>query len=366
MRYFLAAVALALASAGSARAQFGSVTIGGDARAFAMGGAGVATLGGPNRSNPASLAFDKGLIKFYPPSIGLRTGGALDRAGRALDYLASQSSGGDTNTIEKLARDYARSDSNLGLNGSIGLRFGHIEVQASSVALARLQPSDSLRQWASSGGPLPDDLRADVLAAGIYSLPQIGAAVTLPDKNTERRYNVAVGGRLKYLNAVYTHQVLTSQNEEFKAENAVEMQGKDTLTKKGVGADIGVMFESRDQTIGRLSAGVVINNFLKPGLTIDGTDRFGNPVRYDLLARTISAGAGFQKGGLTAAADLVDITGAVGSAQLRAGAEQRFGPIAVRGGYSSGTGFTYGFGIFGVDVAFGRRQPLELVKNIRF
>ena len=35
-------------------------------------------------------------------------------------------------------------------------------------------------------------------------------------------------------------------------------------------------------------------------------------------------------------------------------------------GYASQTGFTYGTRLFGVDLAFSKKQPLEIGSSIRF
>ena len=49
-----------------------------------------------------------------------------------------------------------------------------------------------------------------------------------------------------------------------------------------------------------------------------------------------------------------------------AGVEQRLGPLSLRAGYNSTNGYTYGLGLLGFDIALGNRQPLEVVKTLRF
>jgi len=100
-------------------------------------------------------------------------------------------------------------------------------------------------------------------------------------------------------------------------------------------------------------------NFVKPKISFPAQ----GGGTFDPFRQTITAGVALNRGGLTVVGDLVDVTG---DQELRAGAEQRLGPLALRGGYSSRRGTTYGVGLFGFDIAFGKGQPLELVRNIRF
>jgi F plasmid transfer operon, TraF, protein len=349
------------------------ITFGGDARAFSMGGAGVASLAGNgisgmgSRNNPASLAFAKGLMRFHFPNIGARANGAIS-LDKAANYLLTSGSGADATD---LARRFASEDSSFGLNGSLGLRLGPVEVLASGVGQGYILPNASLQTWGKNGaiGGVPNDARADILATAVYSLPQIGIATKIAAGG--ENLSVAVGARLKYMNAVYAHyfgekSTLDSGTDALKAP---EMGGKDTLTKQGFGADLGIMVESK-KLLG-LSGGLVIANAIKPNFSFTG--QFGTNASggagtrtYNLLATTATAGVGFQKGGMTAVADIVDITASVGKTELRAGVEQKLGPLAVRAGYNSANGYTYGLGIGGFDIALGKRQPLEIVRTLKF
>jgi hypothetical protein len=351
------------------------ITFGGDARAFAMGGAGIASLAGSGvngmgaRSNPAALAFAKGLMRFHFPNLGARADGAIS-LDKAANYLLTSGSGADATD---LARRFASEDSSFGLNGSLGLRIGPVEILASGVAQGYILPNASLQTWGKNGatGGVPADARADILATAVYSLPQIGFATSLKQGSGGENFTIAVGARVKYMNAVYAHYygekaTLDSGSDAFKAP---EMNGKDTLTKQGIGADLGIMLESK-KLLG-FSGGLVVANAIKPDFTFTG--QFGTNASggagtrtYKLLATTATAGVGFQKGGMTAVADWVDITEAIGKAQLRAGVEQRLGGIAFRAGYNSALGYTYGLGLGGFDIALGKHQPLEIVRTLRF
>lgn len=365
----LAAISFSsVAGAACAQGALGDVTIGGDARSFAMGGAGVASLVGQRslggvRTNPASLAFAPGPFGVQWPNVGLRADGPVS-LGRGVEYLLGPGGVGDA---ASLARRFASGDSVFGLNASVGVRVGALEIQAGAVGVGRLLPNASLQAWARSGslGPVPGDARADLLAAGVVTLPSVGYALRLP-KSLAPGFDLSVGGRLKWMQAYYTHAVAGAGaiggGDAFLAP---EMGGRETLSRRGVGADLGVIARSR--AIKGLSAGLVVANAIRPSFAFDGTDATGAARRYDLLGTTVSTGVGYERGSTTLAADLVDATGAVGPAQLRLGGEQRLGSVlSLRGGYSTATSWTWGFGAFGYDVAFGKRQPLEIVRTIRF
>lgn len=368
-RLMLCLAAAAFATPGFAQG-LGDITFGGDARSFAMGGAGIAALTAGTtagvRNNPASLALTRNRVNLHAPSLGIRADGGVTLT-KALDALVDQ---GSRSNATELARRFASQDSSFGLNGSVGVRAAGLEVMVSGVGLGRLLPNASLQNWAKTGGAgnVPGDARADLLAAGVYTLPSVGYAVTLPRVESKAAYDIAVGGRIKYLHAVYTHLIadsaaLNSGNDAFRAP---EMGTRDTLSHDGIGADLGLLLTSRQ--VRGLAAGLVVTNAVRPKLAFAGTDRNGAPRTYDLLATTASAGVGFQRGGTILAADWVDITGSAGPTQLRAGAEQRIlgKLLAVRGGFTTAGGYTWGLGVLGVDIAFGKRQPLEVVRTLRF
>lgn len=343
------------------------ITFGGAARAFAMGGAGIAIAPekGGARVNPASLAYEKRDIAVSWPSLGYRALGGINLSD-AGSYLMS---GQDLGEAAELARQFAKKDSEFGINTYVGARFGKIEVSSYGVGTGRLLPNANLQAWANdpnAANTVPGEARADILAAGYYTLPSVSVATTLPAKS-DSKHNYAVGLRLKYMNSVYTHYraEASALNGTADAGLAPEMMGEEVLTKKGVGADLGFLMRPRKDS--GITAAFIVANAIKPAFNFEGTDRDGNPKTYKLLTTTMSAGAGFQHKGTTLAADLVDITGASGDPQFRAGGEQRFfRSFAVRAGYSSAGGFTYGASIFGFDVALGRSQPLEVVRTINF
>lgn len=329
--FFSLSALIVASSSGVARAD--DFTIGGDARAFAMGGAGVATnasSGGATRNNVASLAFDKGNVRVYAPNFGLRQQGAVKKD-KGLDYLLGL---GSLGSAAKLVRDFGATDSTFGLNASAGLRVGHLEVLTNAVGVGKVRRNGN---------------QADVQIDGAYALPSVGFAGVIPGQ--KGRMKLAVGGRLKYANVVYSHLIVDSNGN---ATPAPEMNGRETETSQGVAADLGLMWKEDE---GPLSFGIAVSNLIKP--------RGSNP-NASTLVTAASVGAGYVTKNATFAVDLVDITSVSGTAQFRTGAELIVGKLPLRAGYSSATGFTYGTRIFGLDLAFSKRAPLEIGQSIRF
>ncbi len=352
----------------SAHAQFGNVTIGNDARALAMGGAGVAT-GGANRANPASLAFSKKL-RVYFPTIGLRAEGAIKEVTNlnTVSKFIGGSEQDKKDAATDLARKFATQDSLFGFNTGFGLLVGPLEVQANGIAQGKFAPNQKLRDWANSnpaiGSNAPSGAGGDLSAAALYTLPSIGFGFQLPERamligGKPKKLNIGVGARLKYLNSVYSRFTTTTDGSgTFTSARGSELGGKDYLEKKGIAADLGAMGDW-EQDGAQVRGGLVLTNFIKPSMTfLDVNGKSFNPI-----VQTVSLGGSFQKGGLTVAGDIVNLTG---SQQLRLGGEQKFGPIALRAGFTTAGGVTYGLGILGLDIALGKGQPLEIVQTLRF
>ena len=362
-----ALLGMALVGIGDAANAQTDITYGGDARYFAMGGAGVALLQerSGSRINPASIAYESQPYALLYPTLGIRANGAS--SGNVTNYLINGQKRGDARDI---ARSFSKNDSDFGVNGTVGVRVGKVEVSGSAVGRGRIQPNAALSNWAkTSNDPalIPVNAQSDVFAAGYYTLPAIAFASTLPASSDSTR-SYGVGARIKYMRGIYTHYVANADvlQNGGNAISARELGGKSNITRNGVGIDLGFLARPRKQQE-HFSYAAVIANAVKPKFDFDGTDRDGNNKKYKLLATTITTGLAYQKDKTTFAADLSDITSSAGKAQLRFGAEQRIiSNLYLRGGYNSSNGFVYGVGAFGFDIAVGRRQPLELVKTINF
>src|SRR5207249_11193773 len=107
------------------------ITFGGNARSYAMAGAGLAIIDRSERNslaNPASLALYDRRFKFGFPRIGLHASGiALDKA---YNHLLKNPSANDA---VSLARDFGGKNSEYGAALQEDVRFGHIDATATGV-----------------------------------------------------------------------------------------------------------------------------------------------------------------------------------------------------------------------------------------
>jgi hypothetical protein len=177
---------------------------------------------------------------------------------------------------------------------------------------------------------------------------------------------VEIGTRIKLERAVYSHYLVDSANilNNTPAAPAPELNGGTTITKDGVGADLGFLVHpSRYEG---LSGALVITNLIDPGFRINGTDATGAATKYDLQPRSVSVGTAWTHNKFVAALDLADLTRSYVSPEARVGAEYETHRLALRAGYSSAVGFTAGFGWGWFQFAFGNRAPLVVSEALRF
>lgn len=359
-----AGLTLPLVLASSARAI--DITFGGNARWFAMGGAGLALVDKTEHTtlvNPAAIALYNRRVIVPWPNISFRASGVpLDKA---YDHLLVHPS---ENDAVGLARDFGSKDSNFGASLGWGVRLGHLEVQAEGVAQVHVIPNAALQTWSKTANGntalLTGNERADMLGAAIYSLPQIGWAERVSPAGSPIRMEAGV--RVKLMRAIYSHYIVNSQNiaTNTAATPAPELNGGTSLTKDGIGADLGFLIHPRSRQ--GFSGALVVTNLIEPNFRFNGTGAGGTPVKYDLQPRSVSIGSAYYSGRLTAVADAVDLSRAYGNVQGRIGAEYETRRIAFRAGYTSARGFTFGFGWGFVQLAFGERAPLTVSEFLRF
>ncbi len=342
------------------------VTFGGNARAFAMGGAGVAVVDRSERSNainPASLALTDRKSKLSFPQIGVAAHGIPIK--QAYDHLIRNPS---SNDAVSLARDFGNQDSSFGAGVAWGLKLGHNDITATGIGEVRVQPNISLINWSNTANGnvalLTGNERADIIGAAIYSLPIVGVAERVSPLGSPTQ--VDAGARVKLSRAMYSHYVVNSTNiaANTGAAPAPEMNGDSVLGKNGIGIDVGFLVHPAHHT--GLSGAIVITDLLEPNFRFNGTDRTGAAAKYDLQPRSITLGSAYENGRVLVAADIVDITRAYGNVQGRTGIEYRVKKFAFQTGYSSARGFTAGVGYRAFQIAVGSRTPLEIAQTLRF
>jgi hypothetical protein len=352
-----------LALSGPAKAD---VIFGGNARSLAMGGAGLAIVDHSERNtlvNPAALALYNRRIRADYPNIGLRASGIpLDQA---FNHLFGNP---DRNDAVSLARDFGGRNSDFGVSLGWGIRFGHLDVRASGTVLARVRPDAAFQNWANTANgdltKLAPSARADLLGAGIYSLPALTVAERVSPAGSPTR--IEAGARVKLMRAVYTHYIVQKNPDGTKlvANTAPELGGGTTITKDGIALDAGLLFHPREHA--GFSGAIVVTNLIDPPFRFNGTDQTGAAVRYDLQPRSYSLGSAYESGRAVFALDVVDLSRAYGNVQARFGGEYTTKGLALRAGYSSARGFTAGFGYGILQFAFGNKVPLEIMEQLRF
>jgi hypothetical protein len=331
-----------------------------------MGGAGIAIIDRSGRTtgiNPAALALLNRRVKAGFPNIGFHASGIPLKA--AYEHLIENP---DQNDTVSLARDFGGRDSSFSAHLGFGMRFGHLDARAEGIGTVHILPNAALQQWSKTANGdvnlLTGAEQADLLGAAVYSLPTVGVAERVSPAGSPTR--VEVGARVKLQRAVYSHYIATSDDIRFNrpAVRAPELGGGSTLTKDGIGVDLGFLIHSSRRE--GLSGAIVVTNAVEPSFIFHGTDQHGSPARYDLQPRSFSVGSAYATGRMVFAADAVDLSAAYGNVQGRVGAEYASHKWAVRAGYASARGFTFGLGLRYFDVAIGARAPLEISQTLRF
>lgn len=332
-----------------------------------MGGAGLAVIRRPTAQsfqNPAVIAYVQG-FRFGAGNIDTTARGAS--LSRLLDDLeVQQGSAADIATAAGLMRKYAREDTRLLITGDFGIIASGVGISVGGIVDARLLPNAPLQNWArTDGNPIniPANARADVIAVGVVSLPDITTGVRLPSPQGD----LAVGVRLRNLRLYYTHyfadqaQLQAGQN----ATRAPELQGRDYREFSATGVDLGFLWRpTGDQTY---TLALVVENFVEPNIRFQATDRNGQTFNFKPLKRTYNAGVAVElETGSLIAVDFIDIGNNAGKGEIRLGYEQRLGSLALRTGYASKTGWTAGLGIGGFNIAYSDTLPVVVSRTLNF
>ncbi len=332
-----------------------------------MGGAGLAILRNPSAQcylNPAAIAYVRGVrLGMGNFDVGVQ-GTSLNELSDALQFRQ----GGAVKIEEgaRLLRRFADEDTRMALMGDFGLILNGAGVSVGGVLDARFLPNEPLRNWARSNGDpnnIPSNARGDIIALAAVSLPDVMGGVRLPLQGGE----LAIGVRVRNLRLFYTHyyadQEALERNQD--AIRAPELNGRDFLEKRATGVDVGLIWKP-ENTIPYTLA-LVVENAVEPDVQIDATDRNGMPIQLKPLRRALHAGFAVETGtGTLVALDIIDIGNRTGRGELRVGAEQRLGPLTLRSGYASRTGWTAGLGIGGFNFAYSQKFPLTVSRTLIF
>jgi hypothetical protein len=355
-----------------------------------MGGAGIALtddLSTASVINPAAAAANGARFRFIFPSFDLNTRGA---SLSDLRDRTSNVSGGGTDDALELARTFGRAPTVLNVGFVTGFAGG-VGLTAEGEAQGLINPGRNFSDWVGAG--LPEtaadlqanvaqfsdaQLQADILAATLdgtltnaevtnittnylttgtnvqakllYSVPSINFGTGFDTKGGK----LWVGTKMRWLQGethTWTMQQKAGVTDRISLE-AVEDQTKRT-DDSGFGADLGFVFQPENSI---MQFGMVINNAIEPNLA-------GIPT-----PSMLSLGMASQPNArLRYAVDLVNINKAYNEkTRLRMGAEWTITRnLQLRAG-NSGEGWTYGFGIFGMNFAFSDDAPNMISRALRF
>lgn len=367
---FLQVLALALLVAGLATAAFASdINFGGYARSVGMGGAGLALSDSASETvltNPAAGAASGAKMQFVFPSLGLNTQGTSIGELRSRTSEISGTGGDDA---IRLAEDFGSHKTTLNADLMTGVA-GQLSVLAKGEAQGIINPGANFRAWVGAGHPATP---AGLLAAGLTAdatAPTVAAYAAALGTGTfvgaklvysvpEVAYGRGFDTRSGKLWAGGNAKILRSEVRLWDIAAAVVGTDVDlaaterpAMKDSGLGLDLGFIFQP---TKSKVQYGMVVNNFLDPGLS--GVD----------TPRMLSVGAATKLNKLIIASDLIDISSAGSDGtRLRTGFEwQPISKLALRAGYS-GKGFTWGFGVIGLNFAFTNDAPNMISKVLAY
>lgn len=388
------------------------INFGATARSMGMGGAGIA-LGDDSGTtailNPAAPAVAGQRFRLIFPGFSFNTSGAT--FGDLTDSISKLSDGNTDDAID-LITDFGKHPTKLTFNtvagfaGTTGLTFegeaqGIITPGPDTAAwatvvgsfstdnLANFQPQDYYAQLANtnldtavanwhlvSGTPNAadnaiaeaafddylSDLSANTVQANlVYALP----AVQLSRGLNTSKGRLWVGANAKFLHSEARSWQVVGAGDAFNYDGSDQLTGVDmsfdavenpVQKSSTMKIDVGAIYKPENSM---LQYGFVINNFIEPSLT---------GITNLQTERTLSVGvAAVPNRNLVLAADIINLNGANGEdASLRFGGEFRLGRMfAVRAGYS-GSKWTYGTELFGVNVSWAGRSAQMLANILKF
>lgn len=320
--------------------------------------------------NPAVYGLFPKESRFAVPKVGLRLQ-SLNFGD--LDDVTSGISNGSASgsTIQKLSQLFGNRDTEFGLDTTFGAAFSGFAVDFSGNGIGIGRPNAVLSGHLNGGGSIataPVGSRFDGYGVGGYNLSVATASRIGVGSGDE---GVAVGVRARYTKTYYSHYKVDTASQfsdpSALATLAEDMGGKSALEKSGLGVDVGGIWSS-SKTQG-LFVGAVIENLVKPDndFSVASPNTTVPNSTVSPYSRRFNLGVGYMaKKDLVLAADLYDVFGG-SSREFRAGAEWNLGSaFSLRAGYESGTGLTYGFGISGLNFAFGSNLPAAFTTAFKF
>jgi hypothetical protein len=365
--FFAAMVALAACASADEISIFGSPTRG-------MAGAGIALMRNPSAQvylNPAAVSYVRG-VQFGINNLNIDTEGATIR--QISDTVkVGQKGVVDLGDAARIVRTFGEKDKVQAVaNADLGLVFKGGAITVGAVGDFRLYPNTPLRRWARGESNDLTGAQGDIYGLVVFSLPDItfGTRLSAGSEQSE----LAIGARLRVLRVFYTHYFadqshLSSGN---RGQPASELGNADYLDKRGTGVDVGIIWKPNKEL--PLAYALVVENLIEPNIeflyTAPNSPQGAGASQTTIkpLKRALHAGVALEDPlGITYVADWVDITNSLGKGELRFGAERRFGGgLAIRAGYGSKNGWAIGGEVFGINIAFAQKFPMQVSRSFKF
>jgi hypothetical protein len=359
--FFAAMVALAACASADEISIFGSPTRG-------MAGAGIALMRNPSAQvylNPAAVSYVRG-VQFGINNLNIDTEGATIRQ---ISDTVKVGQEGVVNLADaaRIIRTFGEKDKVQAVaNADFGLVFNGVAITVGAVGDFRLYPNTQLRRWARGESNDLTSARGDIYGLVAFSLPDItfGARLSAGSEQSE----LAIGARLRVLRVFYTHY-LADENDLSSGnagQRASELGNADYLDKRGTGVDVGIIWKPNKEL--PLTYALVVENLIEPNIEFPYTAPNRPQTTIKPLKRAMHAGVALEDPlGITYVADWVDITNSLGKGELRFGAERRFGGgLAIRAGYGSKNGWAIGGEVFGINIAFAQKFPMQVSRSFKF
>ncbi|MEN6520706.1 MAG: hypothetical protein ABFD46_06080 [Armatimonadota bacterium] len=346
--FIIAAILFAAVSA------MADVSMGGQARFYAMGGAGLASIDNPSETatmNPAAMGLLSKRVRFTLPNFGIRADGAsVDDISKWANDIWDLSG---TQGVE-IAREFGTHDTTLDAGASTGISGLSISAMLDGEARLKIIPNDEFKEFARTGN-LPSDpskMEAVVWAEAAASVPSISAGFKVP-KFATGKGDLWIGARVRAVKGRYIRRTINWSGSN-DPNNALTTSSEPVKEESGIGGDFGLIYRAPGKR--QMSYGLAVTNLLKPSLG-------------DIDQETIwNVGVSMQPTSkMVVVADIVNLTDAYDEGtDLRMGVE--FRPVrwlGLRAGYT-GHVLTTGVGVFGYDFAFASETPLSISRTIRF
>lgn len=348
----------------------------GGTRAAGMGGAGLALpidIAQNHRLNPAMLGLASSRFSFEYPNFGYHLDGF--NISDLQSKFGNLGNGGLTNSqLTTVAQDFGESRKEVGINLGIGAEYAAFAVDMTGSANITTIPNALLEQDVRSGTAASNFNANDQLDAYGLTAYEVGASYGKVLQTTTGE--VSVGTTLNYAGAYYSHQYVsgTTISSGGNATPGTELNGANYLNQSGVGLDVGALYDAGKNS--NVYYGLTVTNLIEPnisfsrttpvtsgGVTTEVTDSNVEPFK-----RSVNVGVGgIVEKKILLAGDIYDVGNNTGSQQLRLGGEYSFGSgLALRGGYNSLTGFTVGFSVLGINVAYASNSLLTVATAYRF